>query len=203
MKFKQQTEKASVYDTCKILPLRIFFEISETGNVELLIINNAEIAKKILIETWENIVIEYAKIDGNQQVKDVIDKGDEIYRQAALYCEIKGMLLYLVGADKQEYVDRLNELGYIIDITDHKKKIESIQNNDRRANHISTRMQIIQNEINSYSTGKKASFDSVMAWLSSQLGFEPKEDLTVLRYLEYKKQIDERQKARAKKRQYA
>ena len=71
-----------------------------------------------------------------------------------------------------------------------------MQNNDRRANHISTRMQIIQNEINSYSTGKKASFDSVMAWLSSQLGFEPKEDLTVLRYLEYKKQINERNKAK-------
>ena len=196
MKFKQQTEKESVYDTCKVLPLKIFFEISETGNVELLIINNAEIAKKILIETWENIVIEYAKIDGNQQVQDVIDKGDEIYRQAALYCEIKGMLLYLVGAEKQEYIDRLSELGYKIDITDHKKKIKSIQNNDRRANHISTRMQMIQNEINSYSTGKKASFDSVMAWLSSQLGFEPKEDLTVLRYLEYKKQIDVRNKAK-------
>ena len=77
-----------------------------------------------------------------------------------------------------------------------KKKIESIQQNDRRANHISTRMQIIQKDIEKYSDGKKASFDSVMAWLSSQLGFEPKEDLTVLRYLEYKKQINERNKAK-------
>ncbi len=102
----------------------------------------------------ENIIIEYARLDGNQQVQDVMDKGDEIYRQAALYCEIKAMLLYLAGAFKQEYVDRLNELGYNIDITNQESKIKSIQRNDRRANNISTRMQIIQKEIESYSLSR-------------------------------------------------
>jgi uncharacterized protein with ParB-like and HNH nuclease domain len=187
----------NVYDTCKILPLKIFFEIAENGNVELLLIEDEQKDKAYLIKTWENLVEEYVELDGNQQIRDVIEKGDEIYTQAALYCEIKGMLLYLFGAESKEYVDRLNELGYKIDVSDHKKKIETIRNNDRRANHISTRIQIIQKEIDGYSNdGKKASFDSVMAWLSSELGFEPKEDLTVLRYLEYKKTIYERNKAK-------
>ncbi len=195
MKFKQRTEKGSVYDTCKVLPLRVFFEITDTGNVELLIIDNAEIAKKILVETWENIVLEYAKIDGNQQIRDVIEKGDEIYRQAALYCEIKGMLIYLFGAESQKYVDRLNELGYKIDTSSSIKKINSIKQNERRANHISTRMQVIQKEIESYSDGnKKGTFDDAMSFLGLNLPHVPDENITVSRFLAYKKQIYERHK---------
>ena len=187
------------YKSIKDLPLKIFFEIAETGNIKLL----GNESESILVERWEKIVLDYGKYDDNQSIKNVIDKNDQLYIQAALYCEIKGMLLYLVGAEKEEYVVRLNELGYKINTNSNKEKIQSIQQNDRRANHISTRMQIIQKDIEKYSDGKKASFDSVMAWLSSQLGFEPKEDLTVLRYLEYKKQIISKQKARSKSKQFA
>lgn len=176
------------YNSCKVLLLRIFFEITETGNVELLIIDNAKIDKKILVETWENIIIEYSELDGNQQVQDVMERGDELYRQAALYCEIKGMLLYLVGADKQEYVDRLNELGYNVDTSSRIAKRKSIQKNDRRANNISTRMQIIQKEIETYSKGgKKSSFDSAMSFLGMNLPHTPDENITVSRFLAYKK----------------
>ena len=182
------------YDSCKVLLLRIFFEITSTGNVDLLIINNATIAKKVLVETWEEIVLEYAKIDGNQQVQDVIEKGDELYNQAALYCEIKAMLIYLVGAESKEYVDRLNELGYTVNITNHESKIKSIQQNDRRANNISTRMQIIQKEIEGYGSGKKSTFDEAMSFLGLNLPHVPDENITVSRFLAYKKQINERNK---------
>lgn len=175
--------------------LRIFFEITETGNVELLIIDNAKVDKKDLIEIWENIIIEYSKLDGNQQVQDVMDKGDELYRQAALYCWIKAMLIYLVGAYKQEYVDSLNELGYNIDTSSRIEKIKSIQKNDRRANNISTRMQIIQKEIETYSKeGKKSSFDAAMSFLGMNLPHVPDENITVSRFLAYKHQIHERNK---------
>ena len=180
------------YKSIKDLPLKVFFEISETGNLKLL----GDEIEAVLIERWEAIIIEYGNYDDNEAIKDLMEKEDQLFTQAALYCEIKGMLLYLVGGEKQEYVDRLNQLGYKIDLTSNETKIKSIQNNDQRANHISTRMQFIQKDIEKYSEGKKASFDSLMAWISSQLGFEPKEDITVLRYLEYKKQINERNKAK-------
>ncbi len=196
MKSRKHKEKALVYDSCKVLLLKTFFEITETGNLELLIIDNAKVDKKILIETWEDIIVEYTEIDGNQQVKDVMDKGDELYRQAALYCEIKAMLLYLAGASKQEYVDRLAELGYNIDTSSRINKRKSIQKNDKRANNISTRMQIIQKEIESYSTGKKSSFDSAMSFLGIHLPHMPDENMTVSRFLAYKKRINERNKAK-------
>ena len=180
------------YKSIKDLPLKLFFEIAETGNIKLL---GNEI-ESVLVERWESIVIEYGKHDNNESINQVIEKSDMLYNQAALYCEIKGMLLYLVGSEKPEYVDRLNQLGYKIDNSSHETKIKSIQANDQRSNNISTRMQVIKSEIDNYSSGKKASFDAVMAWLSSNLGFEPKEDITVLRYLEYKIQINERNKAK-------
>ena len=180
------------YKSIKDLPLKVFFEISETGNLKLL----GDEIEAILIERWEAIIIEYGNYDDNQSIKDLLEKEDQLFTQAALYCEIKGMLLYLVGGENQEYVDRLNQLGYKIDLSSNKTKIKSIQDNDQRANHISTRMQFIQKDIEKYSDGKKASFDSVMVFLSSNLGFEPKDDLTVLRYLEYKKTINVRNKAK-------
>ena len=180
------------YKSIKDLPLKLFFEIAETGNIKLL----GNDIESVLVERWESIVIEYGKHDNNESINQVIEKSDMLYTQAALYCEIKGMLLYLVGSEKPEYVERLNKLGYKIDDSSHKTKIESIQANDQRSNNISTKMQVIKAEIDSFSSGKKASFDSVMVYLSSNLGFEPKEDITVLRYLEYKKQINERNKAK-------
>ena len=180
------------YKSIKDLPLKLFFEIAETGNIKLL----GNDIESVLVDRWESIVIEYGKHDNNESINQVIEKSDMLYTQAALYCEIKGMLLYLVGSEKPEYVERLNQLGYKIDNSSRKTKIESIQANDQRSNNISTKMQVIKAEIDSFSSGKKASFDSVMVYLSSNLGFEPKEDITVLRYLEYKKQINERNKAK-------
>jgi hypothetical protein len=185
------------YDSCKTLPLRIFFDIIESGNIELLVIDG-KVDKAELIEAWEGIINEYADLDDNHTINDVLDKQDQLFTQAALYCEIKGMLIYLIGAHDQEYVDRLNELGYTINVNSQKEKIESIQNNDRRANHISTRMQFIKKSIEKYSeeSGKKGSFDEVMASIAMELKLEPSEDITVSRYLAYKKKIHERNTAK-------
>jgi hypothetical protein len=187
-----------VYDTCKILPLKIFFEIAETGNVNLL--SNEKKDKEELDEVWDKIIKEYAKLDQNNSIQDIIEKNDEMYNKAALFCEVKAMLLYLRGAESQEYVDRLNELGYKIDLKD---RIKSIQLNDTKANHINTKMLFLQKDIEKHQTGKKQTFVGAMAWLSSNLGFEPSDDIVVLKYIEYKKIIVEKQKAKSKTRNYA
>jgi hypothetical protein len=189
-----------LYDHCGILQLKTFFEISETGNLHLLIIDMNKDEKNVdndlLVETWENILREYAKRDSNRTLKNAFETSDEMHKRSAEFCEIQGMLLYLIGAYKQEYVDRLNELGYPINQENHEEMIKSIQRNHQRSRNIATQVQLMRKEIEN-STGKSnASFDSVMASLASNLNFEPKEDITVLRYLEYKKIIRERNKQR-------
>lgn len=185
------------YKTCAELPLKVFFEVAETGNINLLV-TDGKVENDILLEVWEKLIAEYAQIDNNKIIADVLDKTDQVFKQAALYCEVKAMFLYLIGAYKQEYVDRLKSLGYKVDMDNRPAMIESIQRGDNRSNHIATKMQILQKDIEKYSSKKRTSFDGAMAWLSSNLGFEPNDNLSVLRYLEYKKQIAERAKAKRK-----
>lgn len=180
----------SHYKTCSELPLKVFFQIAETGDLNLLIIEGEE-DLVILTDAWEEILIEYSKLDKNMGLMNVMEQREQLFKQAALFCEIKAMLLYLVGAYKQEFVDRLNELGYKID---KKNIIQSIKRNDQKSNNISTRMQIIQKDIEKTSDGKKSSFDAAMSFIASELGFEPNENLTVARYCEYKNRISERNK---------
>ena len=178
------------HKSCTTLQLKVFFEIAETGNVKLLLISGKEDTVK-LMDAWEDILEEYSQLDKNMALMNVMEQRETLFKQAALYCEIKAMLLYLVGGYKQEFVDRLNELGYRID---KDNLIQSIKRNDQKSNNISTRMQIIQKDIESHSTGKKSTFDQTMAFIASELGFEPNENLTVARYLAYKNQINERNK---------
>jgi len=189
-----------LYDNLNILLLKTFFEITETGNLTLLIMEG-EVNNEILSETWENILREYAKRDSNWTLKNAFETSDEIYYKTAEFCEIQGMLLYLIGAEKQEYIDRLNELGYPITGKNRVEMVQSIQRNHQRSRNISTQIQTLKADITNNTNGKPASFDSVMAYLAANLGFEPNENITVGRYLEYKKIIRERNKsARSNKR---
>ena len=177
-----------LYDSCEVLPLKLFFKVAETSDFNLLVING-EYEDVFLSELWEDIIKEYADLDNNMSLNNTLDKREELFKEAAMFCEVKAMLLYLAGAYKQEYVDRLNELGYKID---EKDIIKSLKQNDQKSNHISTKMKMIQADIDGSNSPKKSTFDSTMSWLASELKFEPNENITVLRYLEYKKRIKER-----------
>ena len=182
------------YKDCSELPLRIFFQVAETLNYNLLLKKiEGYIDEVILSMVWEDIVSDWISISGNAKIQNVVDKTDQQFKQTAKYCEVKAMLLYLVGAYKQEYVDRLAELGYKIDATDRKSLIETIKANNSRSNQINTRVKILQKEIEQVSEStKKQTFDGAMAEISTELKFEPDNNITCRRYLEYKKQIRER-----------
>ena len=184
------------YKNCSDLPLRIFFEVAETLNYSLLLKKiDGYVDEVILSMVWEDIISDWIAISENTKIQNVIDKTDQQFIQTAKYIEIKAMLLYLVGAYKKEYVDRLAELGYKIDVTDRKSLIESIKLNDNRSNQINTRVKILQKEIEQVTADtKRQTFDGAMAEISTQLKFEPDNNITCARYLMYKKQINERNK---------
>lgn len=181
-------------DDIDVLTLKVFFKIAETGNLELL----GEGTKEQREKAWEKIIEDYSKRDNNMAIQDVMSKRDELFRQAALFCEVKAMLLYLIGGYKQAYVDRLKYLGYDIDNSDKAKMMQSIAKSDQKSNHIQTRIRFIEKDIEKFQVneGNKQSFEGVMAWLSFNLKFEPSNNITVGRFLEYKKMINESNKAK-------
>ena len=181
------------YNSCNVLPLKIFFDIAESGNVKLLLITKKKLDQSILSDAWEFILLEYSELDNNMMLQNTFDKTNQIAINAAKYIEVNAMLLYLQEVEyNKEYVDRLKELGY--NVRD-KNYIIDIELNQRKVNHIITRIKILQNDIDKYKDEKnKSSFDQSLAWISANLNFWPPDDITVTRYLKLKKQITERQK---------
>lgn len=186
--FRKRSENNSeYYKSCTELPLKVFLEIAKTGNIELLLITGI-IDKDKVIDIWENILDEYKKLDNNMLVSQTFEKVEQIEILIAQYLEVKAILIYLEEVEfKEEYFNRLVELGYKVD---KEKYIESIQISGRRSDNIATRIGIIKKDIEaSYVKGETVTFDSVMAWMmiSGIVGLN--DDITVARYLEIKKQI--------------
>lgn len=182
-------KQLAFYNSCNVLPLKIFYEIAETGNVKLL--GEGDVNK--LTDTWEEILLEYGEIDSNTNIKDTFDKVIQVSVKAAVYVEVNAMLLYLKEVDyKQEYIDRLAELGYKID---GKEYIKNIEANERKVKNIFTKIQFLKKDLEQNQSVKKtSSFDESMAWISANLNFWPPDDITVTRFIQLKKQINERNK---------
>ena len=102
---KSSTKSRHCYSTCKELPLRVFFDICDTGDLNKLVTNGNYLEDE-LSEIWEAIIQEYGKIDGNMAISTAFEKSGEIVRNMAEYIEVMGMLMYLqeIGV-KMEYVE--------------------------------------------------------------------------------------------------
>jgi len=184
------------------LPLRTFYAIIESQDITKLAIAQ-HVPQAQLEQAWEAIMKEYAKLDNNVSVSEILDLNAETWRLVCEQAEVKAMLLYLVGAYNEQYVQRLKELGYPIDLSSLESKKKSLVLCDRRASHIKTKVLLLKKQIQSLSetdSNKGGSFDHTMGWLAIHLNFEPKNDITVSRYLSYKSQIILREKAKAQSR---
>lgn len=191
------------HSTCETLTLKLFYKVIESGDLSHLKLDaDNTIEEEVLEAAWQQIMAQYAKLDKNVSVDEILDINKEVWRLVCEQAEVKGMLLYLVGAESKEYEERLKELGYPIDLSSLENKKKSLVKCDRKANHTKTKVLLLKKRIEQYKetdTTQAGSFDSTMGWLAIHLGFEPSEDLTVSRYLSYKAQIIQRQKAKQSK----
>jgi hypothetical protein len=184
--------------------LKLFFEIIQSGDLNKLVIKGKPTQVQVLEQAWEAIMAQYAKLDNNVSVSEILDLNAEAWRLTCEQAEVKAILLYLVGAYNEQYVERLVDLGYPIDMSSLKSKKKSLVHCDKRANHIKTKLLLLQKRIEEYSktdNDKATSFDNTMGWLAINLNFEASNDITVSRYLSYKSQILARQRASQKRKE--
>ena len=101
-----------IYDSLTKIPIVIFFEIAETGNLKLL--TDEEIADDVLLEIWTKLLKEH---ESKQKSKES-DKLQKIHNEiSALECEYEFVLgaIYCLGFEfDQELIDRLKKLRYIV-----------------------------------------------------------------------------------------
>ncbi len=187
---RSRTESAKdlAYDSCQTLPLKLFFKVAETGDLNHLVIQGMP---KNLLDLWQKILIEYGNLDGNFLISDTFDKQGQIMTYAATYVQVDAMLIYLKHFRyDQGYVNKLTELGYRVNPDNY---ITDIERNQRTVKNIKSRIMMLQNEIESLKTdGNKSSFDEAVSYLSANLSIWIPDDITVARYVSLKKVIREK-----------
>lgn len=193
------SESRRCYKYCNELPLKVFFNICDTGDLRKLVIKGSWLEDE-LYEIWEAIIQEYGKLDGNMAITTAFEKSGEIVRNMAEYVEVMGMLMYLqeIGV-RMEYVERLKQLGY--NVTLSSDYLESIYKSGRKAKGTITRINILRGELEGIKEeGTRSSFDQAISNLSAALQVWVPDDITVSRYVELKKVVNERNKAAGRNR---
>lgn len=197
------------YDSCSNLPLSIFCEITQRGNIELLS-KDGQLHEETP-DIWENIIQEYSELTGSQSVNNLTAKYNSLVRLQNSYVTIKAMLRYLMyvspshpkhGKKAKEFVDNLNKMKYTIDTTSTIKYAESLMKANRKAGTIMNYIRLKQSEIKrekekGEGNGQGLDFDEIMAMLSME--FDIKENISVKRYIKCMKILDKKYAKQVKK----
>jgi cell fate (sporulation/competence/biofilm development) regulator YlbF (YheA/YmcA/DUF963 family) len=207
MKFKKILKRlflrhSKYYDTCKVLPLKIFCEIVNTNDYHLLALNKGFADPEKELEIWTNIIIEYSELEGDTTAKDRFEKVQTLNELKNSYTVIKAMIrfLWICPPDNEKYsknvdsiIKDLIKMGYKIDTTNSEKYKKSIVAADQKANAIITFIRMKQNELQDNREEQDISFDELMAMIQSHYSVD--DNLTVSRYISMKKSIMSRHKA--------
>lgn len=191
----------SLYKDCSVLPLKVFCEIQNTGKKEYLSYDNEYHDKEEFDQKWLDILIEYGKDDPSSSILDNIEKEQYVKSLIAEHTAINGALFYLMYQYDEELYNWLKGLGYEVKIRGGVLDHQSIEAQQKRSNHLITRVEIekISFEVGN-EKGKKSemNFDDIMAMLSDTFKVQINDDITVKRFLAFKKRLLKKQNERVK-----
>lgn len=191
------------YNGCTEMPLVNFCKVINTGSYEWLQKKKGfrEHEKELII--WGEIILEYGKLDNNNQIQDSFDKAKNVMELENSYNTIKAMIKMLMivtpthekyGEKANEVVNMLAKMGYKIDLSNSDKYKESVLAANKRSNSLLTHIRMKKNALRGENDEKGINYDEIMAML--QTNFNVDESLTVARYLSMKKIIEKKYASR-------
>jgi len=181
-------------------------EIGAGGNVAK-IIQQGTATREECLAAWEQIVKLNNEASGNFQYDNYQDIMRRIAALINEYNAVTASLLYLHANIDQDVVAYLKELGYKIDITSGSKKFhESLTQANAKSKNIQSKilskqkeLEVIQGQDNQ---GKSLTFEEVVANINVLLGFSVPDDITLIRYNQYRKILAEKNKQQSKNRKH-
>lgn len=182
-----------VYNSTEVLPLWNFIKIKETNDFKYLYKADREDYFEIelkddLTKEWDNICDEFAKID--QSVSVVYDIQNQIYWRHSQYLVELNMIRWLLFDTNVEYIQELRQKGYRLRNTSNQSYWEDLEKAFQRVKHHINQMDRLRNQLPKKEEDRQTtSFYAIIAWLSSQMGYDVKDSITVAAYLEYSKII--------------
>lgn len=183
-----------MYDTLAKLPIVIFEEISETGNLQLLLADGESMEPEALAELWQNLSIEFAdKVESPESKKNLrlsrdIESFRFKYKAIMISCEA------LKFDWDNELVAKIRSFGYVITEANYYDDIERIERESKallvKAANLETMLP---------KEGKEISIYDVLASYSAILGIDYDfEAVSCLKYLSIQKQVASKIKAAEK-----
>lgn len=144
---------------------------------------------------WEKIIQKNYEVNGGFDYINYKDTLQSYGRLVAEYNLIRCYLIKLIYMVDNDYIAFLSERGYKINTGNNQAYIDSINACLIRSENLTTRITMKANELKALmpkEDGKITSFDGIIAGLSLCLGYEVSDNISLLRFNEYKKLIAEK-----------
>lgn len=186
-----------IYDELDVLPLKLYYKICKTGNVNLL--STEPIDQAQLLSIWDRLSVEFEELQGSDTSKREFRLNKQISSLEYAYKMVNLCCVSLEFELDNEIVDLLNEHGFIIDTTSSGSYYNSIKRIRRKieTNLIKTstlKNQLPKEEKNSSNT--KINLDEVMASFCAILGIDfDYNTISVTKFNAIKKQVDNKMKS--------
>ena len=181
-------KKPSIEISIDTLPVKVFYKIVETQNLNLLPRNNH--GKKELVSIWLKIYDEFQKRDSNELSKRIFRISVDIEYLHSKFNLIVMCIDSLKFDYNKDLINILKEHGYIINEKNYAKSLESAE---RNAKGIFSKIELLKNQLPKETKAKKeSSIDDVLAGYSTILGFNIGDfnKITCSEYLGWKNQVE-------------
>lgn len=183
----------------KSLPLKKFFEICETKNLELLVVEG-EFTQDELVEMWDSILETNAEVTNGADYGIYVDSLRKLNLALAEYNMVYGMLTVLSFQIDDEYLAFLKKKGYRIDTSKASTYAQTLTESFHRARLIVTKIKMAHNKLVKEYGGEEqdievAPFEYAVSTMSVAVGYHVPDDVTLARFNEMKKVLKLKNKA--------
>ncbi|MCH8067854.1 MAG: hypothetical protein IID16_01075 [Candidatus Marinimicrobia bacterium] len=146
--------------------------------------------KEDLSELWEDILHEYAELEGNNHVLDKFDAFREIHQLAVTYDIINTMIYSLYYQYNQSYINDLDMFGYKVQIVNNCITVDSLEKCSQMARSILNEIHDLKKVIEpEEKANAKNLFYKCMAWLIKGYG-NLEDNITVAKYIALKNHLN-------------
>ncbi len=155
------------------LLLKTYFEISDTGNLQLLVINGKPTEEQLL-EAWEDVIRISGEKSGSYRYNSYLTLIREYGKLTAKHLMVSNRLIKLTYQHSDEDVAEVASMGYFIDDSDNVVYAASLEAAKRAASDLTTKMEMKRKEILRRFGGKSSKSEKEKTFIETvtQLKFE-------------------------------
>lgn len=159
-----------IYDSLDILPIKLYYKISDTGNLKLL--TDKEIEEETLNTIWDELVIGFDLLNKSNNSKKIFILNKEINSLEAIHKAVLMACESLSFEYDQYLIDIIKKYGFSFNDNSTEDYHNSIEKTIREAKSLVTKVNMLKNQLPKTEEGEKVSLDEVMASYSSVLGID-------------------------------